>query len=69
MTDDLIKRLCEVAIEKQSEAWGRGGGEQDCSISAILAEEWADRIEKLKAELAGGSFYQEKDIDALQLNI
>lgn len=26
----------------------------------------ADRFEKLKAELAGGSFYQEKDIDALQ---
>jgi hypothetical protein len=26
----------------------------------------ADRIEELKAELAGGSFYQEKDIDALQ---
>jgi hypothetical protein len=26
----------------------------------------ANRIKELKAELAGGSFYQEKDIDALQ---
>ena len=29
----------------------------------------ADRIKELKAELAGGSFYQEKDIDALQNRI
>jgi len=51
MTDDLVKRLREVAIEKQSEAWGRVDGGQDCSISAMLAEECADRIEAQAAEI------------------
>ena len=51
MTDDLINRLREVAIEKQSEAWWRVDGGQDCSISAMLAEEWADRIQAQAAEI------------------
>ena len=50
--DDLIARLREMALEKQSEAWGRIDGGQDLSIGAMLAEETANRIEALEAENA-----------------
>lgn len=48
----LIERLRECASEKSKEAWRRLDGGQDLSIGAMLADEAADRIEKLEAALS-----------------
>lgn len=47
--DDLVKRLREVSMEKQQEAWGRLDGGQDLSIGAMLADEAAEAIIALRA--------------------
>ena len=52
MTDDLVKLLREVSLEKNQEAWARSDGGQDLTIGAMLADEAADRIEELEAKLA-----------------
>ena len=49
---DLVDRLREVSAEKQSEAWGRQDGGQDLSIGAMLADEAADYITAIEAQLA-----------------
>jgi hypothetical protein len=41
----------------------------DYRIEAATKEEWAERALRAEAALADGSFYQEKDIDALQNRI
>lgn len=48
---DIVERLREVAMEKHQAAWGRIDGGQDLSIGAMLADEAADEIERLQAEL------------------
>jgi hypothetical protein len=52
MSDDLVKRLREVSLEKHQEAWARSDGGQDLTIGAMLADEAADRIQELEAKLA-----------------
>lgn len=54
MTDytGLIARLRDNAAEKHQEAWGRQDGGLDLSIGAMLADEAADAIEALQAEVA-----------------
>lgn len=47
----IVERLREVAMEKHQAAWGRIDGGQDLSIGAMLADEAADEIERLQAEL------------------
>jgi hypothetical protein len=59
MSDDLVKRLREVSLEKHQEAWARSDGGQDLTIGAMLADEAADRIQELEANLA-------KAVEALQ---
>jgi chromosome segregation ATPase len=51
MSDDLVKRLREVSLEKHQEAWARSDGGQDLTIGGMLADEAADRIEELEAKL------------------
>ena len=41
----------------------------DYRIEAATKEEWAERALRAEANLADGSFYQEKDIDAWQNRI
>jgi hypothetical protein len=48
MTDTLVERLEERALELHSTAWGRMDGGQECTISATLAEEAAKRIAALQ---------------------
>lgn len=52
MADDLKQRLRDCSESKQSEAWMRIDGGQDLCIGAMLADEAADRIEALEAQLA-----------------
>lgn len=49
---DLIERLCEESRSKQSIAWNRMDGGQECSFTANLADESAAAIVKLEAERA-----------------
>jgi hypothetical protein len=71
--DKLVADLRSESIAASAAAWGRPDGGQDYCIAAQLADAAADRIEllvarvaELEAQLASGSFYQEKDIDAMQ---
>ena len=59
MSDDLVKRLREVSLEKHQEAWARSDGGQDLTIGAMLADEAADRIEELEAKLAKAVVFAE----------
>lgn len=47
----LVKRLREESLALQSAAWRRRDGGQDCSLSATLADEAADEIERLTLAL------------------
>ena len=49
MSDDLVTRLREWALENRQQAWGRADGGQDLSIGAAMVEEAADRIAALEA--------------------
>ena len=51
MSDELIERLRECAECKSSEAWGRLDGGQDLCIGAALANEAADELARLRAEV------------------
>lgn len=72
MTDDPVKQalaeLQDVVRCRCHPAYtGRGLHDPDCECdSAEALKVVSDRIEELEAKLAGRSFYQEKDIDALQ---
>lgn len=48
---ELVERLRERALELHGAAWSRLDGGQDCTISAALAEQAADRIETLERAL------------------
>lgn len=49
---DVLEELREKALLLQSEAWRRQDGGQDLLISANLANDAADEIERLRAALA-----------------
>lgn len=53
MTHDkqLIERLNEESLQLRQLAWGRMDGGQECSISASLADEAAQRLSTLTAEI------------------
>lgn len=64
MTDEeLVERLRKRQEFEFIDGYKRVEWEDEDAIEA------ADRIDALKAELASGSFYQEKDIDAWQNRI
>ena len=50
MTDELVKRLREEALSLHVAGWRDPAGGQDTTISAVLADDAADRIEALTAE-------------------
>ena len=50
MTDDLVKRLREEALALHVAGWRDPAGGQDTTISAVLADDAADRIEALAAD-------------------
>ena len=50
MTDDLVKRLREEALALHVAGWRDHAGGQDTTISAVLADDAADRIEALAAD-------------------
>lgn len=53
MGDELVKRLREIAVERDAAAWYSGSARaQDHSISGMLAGEAADRIAALERENA-----------------
>lgn len=48
---DLVERLREEALEADKEAWRRLDGGHEYTMGAMLADEAADRIEALEAEI------------------
>jgi len=50
MTDDLVKRLRDEALSLHGSAWRDQSGGQETTMSAVLADQAADRIEALTAE-------------------
>lgn len=48
---DIVERLRENARLKSGEAWRRQDGGQDLCIGAMLADEAADKIERLRTAL------------------
>lgn len=49
---DLVERLREESLEAHKEAWRRLDGGHEYTMGAMLADEAADRIEALEAEIA-----------------
>lgn len=51
-TDDLVQRLRDEAMALSSRAWGKtDGGHREC-MSAILADEAADKLSAQEEEIA-----------------
>ncbi len=48
----LVERLRDESLALQRAAWSRVDGGQECSLSATLADEAANQIEALSAQLA-----------------